>query len=302
MSKLRWPYVLLACKTSCKLYNLQSGTCLFSHKTKADIISTHLDLEGFTIFHSDKFLAFSPEIGSDKTISSDEGDTLNRSRSLSNVGASSGDDASERTFVPIPRKTLDRKGSSRTKRRMRQNSLPEGEDSDVGSASPSLVGTPDSPNDPNAGRLAYRQPSREVSRSPSASRSMSPARFSVKMDSIDPESSDSTSIQNEKTPIYVSGIKTSHEIRFGDPDNEENITYNEKTVKTGTFSKLVEKLTAATAEIGNFPLVRTILTYFSDIDDFLLTYRAYSTPNDLLVALLLRYNSVGAEEKVVRLR
>ncbi|MCL4419946.1 hypothetical protein M1146_07705 [Patescibacteria group bacterium] len=141
-----------------------------------------------------------PDTNADRTISSDEGDGV-RSRSLSNVGASSGDDASEKMFVPIHCKTIGRKGSVRTKRKMRQNSLQDGEDSDLlGSGSPLVGSATDS-----TGELTVRRiDSTKISRSPSASRSMSPSRFSAK---VDVESSDSASVQTENTPIYVSGIK-----------------------------------------------------------------------------------------------
>jgi hypothetical protein len=56
--------------------------------------------------------------------------------------------------------------------------------------------------------------------------------------------------ESSEKPSYA-GIKTTHVINFGEPDSEENVVYSDKDVKFATFSKLVEKLTAATAEIGS---------------------------------------------------
>lgn len=291
--------MLLACKTSVKIYNLQLGACICTHSPTADILSTYLDLESFNIFHSTKFLTFSPHIAVDRTISSDEADAPDRSRSLSNVGVSSGEDASEKTYVTVHRKTLDRKSSRSAKRRVKTSGA-EGEDSDPTSSSAISGSLPESAGEMQV-KLLVSPPriSRTSSRSPTASRSLSDITF-IKAKGVEQESSESSA--SEKTPIYVSGIKTSHVIKFGVPDSEENIVYSEKTVKTGTFSKLVEKLTASSAEIGK-PLTIYASDPAVDIDGFLLTYRAFSTPNDLLVALFLRYNSAPPEEeKAVRLR
>eukprot|EP01127_Copromyxa_protea_P017283 TRINITY_DN5244_c0_g1_i2.p1 TRINITY_DN5244_c0_g1~~TRINITY_DN5244_c0_g1_i2.p1 ORF type:complete len:866 (+),score=149.55 TRINITY_DN5244_c0_g1_i2:1091-3688(+) len=258
LSKLAWPYVLLSGKTSCRLYNVQSGTCVFSHSADSEILDTALYADSFTLLNAGSFVTFSPD---QERITMEDG----RYRS-GTLGASSGEEGSETTKVAI---TFSRGKTLSRKVRGRISTLDA--DSEQSSSFPETGG------------------SFEILRSGSSVTPRSPSCGSLNFDSRSNFSADPSS-EGERGLIYVHGIATTHELRFGELDSEENITYNaEKTIKTATFSKLVEKLTTANAVI--------------DIDDFLLTYRAFSTPNDLLVSLLVRYGSASPEEeKAVRLR
>lgn len=85
-----------------------------------------------------------------------------------------------------------------------------------------------------------------------------------------------------------------HVIDFKAPDTEPYVTFtmtegSRKMVKTATFSKIIEKMTA------NVPLV--------DLDDVLLCYHSFCVADEFLDALILRYHEpAGEDEKSVRLR
>lgn len=74
------------------------------------------------------------------------------------------------------------------------------------------------------------------------------------------------------------------------PDSDATIIYRDagkSEVKASTFSKLIEKLTSE--------------NHIIDLDDFLLTYRSFSTAEELVRALVERYHYIG-KDKAAQLR
>lgn len=53
-----------------------------------------------------------------------------------------------------------------------------------------------------------------------------------------------------KSSDPLEGIKTTQSVNFKEPDSDSNITFVDNGVRSGTFSKLVEKLTASNPAIG----------------------------------------------------
>jgi len=76
---------------------------------------------------------------------------------------------------------------------------------------------------------------------------------------------------------------------FYEAETEANIQYDGDSLKGGSFTQLIAKLTTMPSPI--------------DMDDFLLTYRSYSNPAQLLDCLIQRFNTAHvSDKKVVHLR
>ena len=95
-------------------------------------------------------------------------------------------------------------------------------------------------------------------------------------------------VDDDPQPYYTMPLSEIYEARqymlFNSPDTSENIVFEENTneVKLATLPKLVEKLTQGNEQDNNF------------LFTFMLTYKSFTTPLELLRLLIIRYNSPPA--------
>lgn len=96
-------------------------------------------------------------------------------------------------------------------------------------------------------------------------------------------------------------------VDFYIPEDSSNILYSETDgdLKAATFTMLIAKLTQMPSIVGIASITRGMIVAHSgvDIDDFLLTYRSFTTPAQLVDALMIRFDQVRADDaRIVHLR
>jgi hypothetical protein len=133
------------------------------------------------------------------------------------------------------------------------------------------------------------------------SKSPKPTRETLSVPTVDSTQALSTSPRVNDVVLGVGMVITSvdEEVRmdsesvdFSKPDSPENIVYGDDgSIKGGTLEKILQKLTSTDSNV-------------SLLFDFLITYRSYTSPQNLLALLRRRFEQVVESEdtKIVRIR
>lgn len=275
LSKVKWPYVLLAGSSCCQLYNLETSSCVLSKKPDTDLLAMHIDVETFTLFYASKFDTYSPaslpqsqpdkEKERDSSTETDKAPSPipDRTTSRSSIASTAGSE-SEDASSPVPPKRTIRKSAKNPNRSANRNasirphSMPKdafrgaklsqicGEDTEMKEfpmgLSPETAAVYQALLGSDNGDIRGNEEGRNgASHSP---RSCSPS-LRDNVDNVDMEK------EVLSASIVAAEPSSKFEFTFDDLDTENNITFTgEKTIKTATFSKLIENLTAASAQLG----------------------------------------------------